>query len=327
MEPESREEKIADIMTEVANKLLADGPLTLESMVAPYEEGEMGPFLIAFSRLEADGMVVKDTDGKWRWNGPALAEKDFEISAPLKVRLYRETDVKNLDLNEVSDYLKRMDFVGEVSVVENFGGAWTEDISEKLEGCRVRDITKPSYESDTEDLPSEWESLDDEGMTGVLYDGTCLRSAYLDLIPEEERDEDFLHLIFTDRFFGTWKPATQRYHARISVYGFPSVVSTTGIVDAPARPRGMYKIEREGDGLKITRRENEKFLGDYSDYDDERLTEIMKGYALQALSYHLSSWPFCENNECRLYNPHAQTNLLRAQLFESEFCDEHREIF
>lgn len=72
MDPETREKRITDIMSEIVNSLSREGPLSLSSMSKPYcYSGEMGPCLIAFSRLEAEGLIVQRPDGKWK-----VAEKD-----------------------------------------------------------------------------------------------------------------------------------------------------------------------------------------------------------------------------------------------------------
>lgn len=72
MNSETREERITDIMSEIVNSLSREGPLSLSSMSKPYcHSEEMSPCLIAFSRLEAEGLIVQHPDGKWR-----VAEKD-----------------------------------------------------------------------------------------------------------------------------------------------------------------------------------------------------------------------------------------------------------
>ncbi|KXA90675.1 hypothetical protein AKJ61_00080 [candidate division MSBL1 archaeon SCGC-AAA259B11] len=64
---EERENRITEIMTKMANDLEENGPLSLTEMSKPYrEENEMGPCLIAFSRLEAEGLIVQKPNGKWK---------------------------------------------------------------------------------------------------------------------------------------------------------------------------------------------------------------------------------------------------------------------
>lgn len=101
------------------------------------------------------------------------------------------------------------------------------------------------------------------------------------------------------------------------MYGFPSLISTTGIVEAPAKPKEFYELKQEyvALGLPVPIEElKKKFRGRFIDYDDERLTEIMKGYVMQALFYHIFGEPFCRERRCRLFNAHWQEEVLEAQL-------------
>jgi hypothetical protein len=59
------------------------------------------------------------------------------------------------------------------------------------------------------------------------------------------------------------------------------------------------------------------------EHDDPRLTEVMKGYALQALFYYFLGEAFCENPDCRLYNAHYQSELIRSQLLSGKLCERH----
>jgi len=71
----------------------------------------------------------------------------------------------------------------------------------------------------------------------------------------------------------------------------------------------------------------ERLKGSFIDYEDERLSEVMKGYAMQALFYHLVGDPFCQDKGCRLYNAHWQEELIFAQLGSGyEFCGRHSKI-
>ncbi len=157
---------------------------------------------------------------------------------------------------------------------------------------------------------------------GILYDAFSLYEIYLSLIPEEESTH--IHLIFTDQLLGTWDEGNRRYHARVGIYSFPSILSVTGVIEAPAKPREFY-IKREL-GLDFLRLK-EEFKGRFIDYDDPRLTEVMKGYTMQALFFHLIGDPFCEDKNCRLYNAHWQEEVIQAQLKKDyEFCKRHKRI-
>jgi hypothetical protein len=152
-----------------------------------------------------------------------------------------------------------------------------------------------------------------------------------ELLPTEERNLEHVHIAFTGRLFGTVDEGDIRYHARVSIYGFPSLISTTGIVEAPAKPREFYLLKQQYAALKAgvpIEALKEKFKGRFIDYDDERLTEVMKGYAMQAIFYHVFGEPFCKEVNCRLFNSHWQEEVIKSQLEpkEREFCERHGEM-
>jgi len=71
----------------------------------------------------------------------------------------------------------------------------------------------------------------------------------------------------------------------------------------------------------------EEFKGKFIDYNDPRLTEVMKGYVMQALFFHITGNPFCKNRNCRLYNAHWQEDLIQAQLTsKNDFCAQHQRL-
>ena len=69
----------------------------------------------------------------------------------------------------------------------------------------------------------------------------------------------------------------------------------------------------------------EKYKGEFLEYNDLRLSEIIEGYLLQVIVYYETGDAFCENKECRLYNAHWQKELLHSQLENKKLCDKHQE--
>ncbi|MEM3420932.1 MAG: hypothetical protein QW315_01545 [Candidatus Hadarchaeum sp.] len=255
-----------------------------------------------------------------------------------RIHLYEDRSSKTLNLGEISEYLAEK--LGHVSVdireplFFQRDGVALRELARAMARARIRDPMKK--ESFLEPLPGEINlelkllQNPEQRLLGLLYDGVALKSLALRLIPEEERTQNHLHLIFTNRLFGTWEDADARYHARVSLYSFPCLISTTGIVEAPAKPREFYALRQHYLALGAIAYEElkERFRGRFIDYDDERLTEVMKGYVMQALFYHLTSNPFCEVKTCRLYNAHWQEEVILAQLGpkESEFCETHSKM-
>lgn len=135
-------------------------------------------------------------------------------------------------------------------------------------------------------------------------------------------------VIITDKLIATYEDTDQRLHLRAAVFGFPSVISLSGIVEAPAKPREYYLQKQKYNLLKIWELKEEevkkKFKNKFIDYHDKRIPEVLKGYISQAIFFNLSGRPFCENKTCRLFNAHWQEDLIRAQIKSGEFCILHR---
>lgn len=166
-------------------------------------------------------------------------------------------------------------------------------------------------------------------LPGILYDGFRFQDILRSLLPSEERTLTTMHLAFTSRLLGTLDPNDRLYHARVIVCGFPSVVSTSGLVEGPAKPREFYLVRRGYSALGMTpptESLKDEMKGRFIDYDDERTSEVLKGYALQAFFYHLTGDPFCDDPHCRLFNAHWQEEMIEAQIPSGKLCDDHAEV-
>ena len=252
-----------------------------------------------------------------------------------KILIYDEGVGGRLEIEEIAAYLREK--VGKVAV-ETRGGVFTSspeksaDFARKLASIKIQDIGRKMI-SEQEPLYAEieYEKRRILGMTsafGVLYDGFLLQKVFSQLLATEECTLRFVHILFTNRLFATWDEGNKRYHARTSLYGLPSLISTTGLVEAPAKPREYYLLKQQYERLGRDLLEvKDKFKGTFIDYEDERLTEVVKGYAMQAVFYCLTGEPFCEDRGCRLYNAHWQEELISAQLKSKyEFCGRHDRI-
>lgn len=252
-----------------------------------------------------------------------------------KVILYDEGAAETLDIGELVKYVRDKLSKVEVDVKENplaFCPEKSLDYARNLASIKIQD-TGRQIELGQEPFHGEvqYENRRIQGKTkafGVVYDGFYLHKVLSGLIPGGERSIGFVHIFFTNRLFATWEENDKRYHLRASVYGFPSIMSTTGLVEAPAKPREYYLLKQQYEMLRKDLLELKgSFKGRFIDYEDERLTEVMKGYVMQAVFYSLTGNPFCEDKGCRLYNAHWQEELILAQLEgEYEFCEYHTGI-
>jgi hypothetical protein len=161
---------------------------------------------------------------------------------------------------------------------------------------------------------------------GVVYDGRRLEDICMAAVGVSPI-RSIASIVLTDRLVSTFSTDDLRHHLRTIVCGFPSIVSLPGIVEAPAKPREYYvmkrKLELEGGrklDLELLKRE---FRGRFVDYDDPAMLEVLKGLALQAVLFHLTLAPFCDDRRCRLFNAHWQDDLIRSQLRPRGLCRRH----
>ena len=87
----------------------------------------------------------------------------------------------------------------------------------------------------------------------VLYDGFELQKILRGLISDDESKSDILHLVLTNKLTCTFDNSDYRYHGRALIASNPSIISTTGIIEAPAKPREYYMelMSNYGVGLNI----------------------------------------------------------------------------
>jgi len=199
-------------------------------------------------------------------------------------------------------------------------------LSRELASIRVIDpsVNELNPEPMLPEIDFEMRRLSDPSLksSGTLYDATNLMGLYWDHLPPGERSEDLCHIVLTRELFGTWDGGDLRWHARSIVLGYPSLVSTTGLVEGPAKSTQFYLMLRAGVDPGSLR---EEMLEDMIDYGDDRTTEILKGYCAQAVYYFVTGEAFCDDVGCRLHNAHWQRDMIYAQIKSPyEFCEVHR---
>lgn len=268
--------------------------------------------------------------------------KNDIVLNPRSIILYDEKNYKEFNIEEIFQYLKRKipksiekrpDFFDYIlsehseSKKENM----IDFLSKKMASLRVSNIEKPHEETKPllQEIIFERKNIRESSkkISGLLYEGFKLQSFFHELIPEKERNLDYLHVIFTNQLIVTWDHNDKRYHLRTSIYGFPSIISLTGIVEAPAKPREYYILRQTLYNKGRMKELKERFKGRFIDYGDPSINEIIKGYVVQALFYYLLGNPFCKNKHCRLFNAHWQEEMIECQLKSpSEFCSFHEKI-
>ncbi|MEK6545161.1 MAG: DUF6775 family putative metallopeptidase [Nitrospinota bacterium] len=276
---------------------------------------------------------------------------------PSFIHIYGKGVIENPNLEKVSAYLKSLLLDSVIDLRTDFVSYYftsldpakkdkeIDSLAKKLAEIRVLNPTKQNLNPDPLYAEIEYEKKKilnpSTKSIGVFYDGFELQNIYRDLLipphpPLEKGGRgDFpfahAHIIFTNQLFATWEGDDRRYHTRASIYGFPSIISTSGIVEAPAKPREFYLLKQQygvigRDDLALSEFKR-KFKGIFIDYNEPRLTDVSKGYTAQALFFHITGEPFCDDKGCRLFNAHWQEELIYSQLESPyEFCEKHAGI-
>jgi hypothetical protein len=262
-------------------------------------------------------------------------------SFPEKITLWKEGRLAHVDFPSLVSFLagKREGLVieGPLEIWSRVAGEELEDsFAAELAGSRVLHVDTLKTQGDP---PLRGEVEVERRMLreiaepiGMLYDATLLAASYAKSIAigagTGSLDPHALHIVVTYRLFGTFDVFDRRYHARTCFFALPSVISTTGLVVAPAKPREYYLARRFGAGRVGEADVLRALEGRFLDHEDRRTTEVMKGYLLQAILYHAAGTPFCDDRKCRLFNAHWQEELLEAQIGEKEdLCPAHRALF
>ena len=251
---------------------------------------------------------------------------------PERISLYR-APTSEADADAIAAWLaERVDAT--VSVRERFLARHADDaLAESLANARVLD----PYDRETGNtmlgiVRYEERALEHpERAGGVIYDGLALQRILGERIPESERGLEHLHVVLLDRVLGTWGDHDGRWHKRVNVLGQPALVSVPGLYEAPAKPEAYYKAQQShallaGGAPPREVLENE-VEGQFLVEDDPRTTEALKGYVLQTVHYLTTGEEFCEDERCRLSNPHRQPGVVDAQLTDPEFCPAHAERY
>ena len=242
----------------------------------------------------------------------------------------------DIGLEVIARYLREL--VGDIVRVEPPLAVPPERLNNTAEAlARARVFNPMQPLQDRKPLPMEIEYErrrlvePSELRTGILYDGFAFCEIAAGLLGESTRRRPCLHIVFTDQLVGTMDPDDRRYHARTAVFSVPVVISSAGLVLAPARPRGYYLAKH---ALRLVGKAEgaEALLGSQSagrwlERGDPRMTDVAKGYAAQAVAFQMWGDPFCDDPACRLFNAHRQEEMIRAQLEGKGFCGKHQREF
>ncbi len=255
-----------------------------------------------------------------------------------KIILYKEPAISEINTELLTEFLEEK-FPIKVEIRNNVFKEFSLEDIKKLSKIRITDIKNPFSENESSDDEIEFEKKlceDSSVMNSTpmvenaqeisevfMYDGFELQK----ILRYLNKDNEVLHIILTNRLTCTFDENDKRYHARAVICANPSIISTTGIIEAPAKPKEYYfevmKLRTQGLDIESAK---EKYKDKFLEYNDERLTKVLEGYILQIIFYNITGESFCEDIECRLNNAHWQKDLLFSQLEINKLCKKHNEI-
>lgn len=245
-----------------------------------------------------------------------------------KIILYDEPMIPEIQLKKIKKFITDT-FPIEIELRKNFFQFSNEKIFEKIATTRIFNLKKQfkKHVPTIDDIQIEKENKDrSEKESTILYDGFELQNTVTEFIPINENTDDILHVVFTNKLTCTFDEGDFRYHARALIGSNPAIISITGIIEAPAKPKQYYLDLMTSFSKESIEEVKKKFNGKFLEYHDSRLYEIVEGYLLQSIIYYETGESFCDNKECRLFNAHWQKDLFYTQLENKKFCKKHLEI-
>jgi len=171
-------------------------------------------------------------------------------------------------------------------------------------------------------------------IVGLVYNGFLLQAKIRLLC--QIRSMRTVHIVITNQLLGTYDEQDRRYHLRTIILGNPSLISTTGLREAPAKPKEFYLLKR---GIS-TLPGGQQYFDQMMQHDvaeqlrhrmllpqDSRINAVLVGMCTQAIMYQVTGEAFCPDVHCLLYNAHWQEELIQAMVEnEEKFCARHRRM-
>jgi len=272
------------------------------------------------------------------------------------IHIYRN-HANNLDFNFIVPKLQKYFPKNPIEVRNPFLNDIDNELAERLNSIRISDIKKPfekqpkikvqgildndivferNFQSQLmlRDSGNKSKGTERQDKELILYDGFMMQRLLETMVNESQSNADHIHIVFEDRLICTFSEEDWRYHARTFVAGNPSIISTTGIVEAPAKPKEWYIKQMQLAIYNIDHNDvdqNDALLSSkfkkYLNYGDYRINFAAVGYALQVLFFFITEGdPFCNDINCILYNAHWQEELLHSQIQNERLCNEHSDL-
>ena len=172
-----------------------------------------------------------------------------------KIFLYDEPAVQEIQISNLKNFLTET-FSVDVEIKRCIFNNMSEKTIEKISGCRIFDpkISFKSHIPDKQETDFEKRVCKDTSLMEktimaedaeriedvVMYDAFEIQNIIYDTITENDAEPGNLHIVFTNKLICTYDTTDSRYHGRTVICSNPAIISTTGMIEAPARPREYY---------------------------------------------------------------------------------------
>jgi hypothetical protein len=259
-----------------------------------------------------------------------------------KIFLYDEPAVQEIQISNLKNFLLKT-FHVDVEIKKCFFNNLNRKTIERISGCRIFEPRKvfKKHLANKQEIDFEKSVCKDTKLMEktimvedakriedvVMYDGFEIQNIIYDMITENDSNPNNLHIVFTNKLICTYDTTDNRYHGRTVICSNPAIISITGMIEAPARPREYYfeAMRCKTQGLDI-QDIKKNYGGKFLNYHDKRLSKIAEGCLLQAIFYYMTGDAFCSNLDCRLNNAHWQKDLLYSQLKIGKLCNKHQAL-
>ena len=195
-----------------------------------------------------------------------------------KVFLYDEPSVPEIKIDKLGEFIKEK-FCVEVEIREKFFEFFKESARKMAHDLAASRILNPLTPFEKHIPTPEEVTFEENSFTNftntsniVMYDGFEFKQIIANTIPQSESQSDMFHLICTDKLTCTYDYDDYRYHGRAVICSNPAIISITGMIEAPAKPREYYlkMFENISQGLNLDVLKNQ-FKGRYLEYHDMKL--------------------------------------------------------
>ena len=245
-----------------------------------------------------------------------------------KIIIYKEPSVPKINLDKIKEFIFK-EFRIKIEIRDNIFNKLDKSTCEKIASTRIFNLKK-SFEKHNPTVNEILIELENKDMSNkeemALYDGIELNEIIKELIPKEENNQNTLNIIFTNKLTCTFDQNDFKYHARTWIGSNPAIISTTGIIEAPAKPKQYYIDIITNISKESIEEIKKKYKGEFLEYNDPRLSDIVEGVLLQIIFYYETGDVFCENNQCRLFNAHWQKDLFISQIENKKICEKHEKV-